>query len=203
MNQNDIKIKKIELMTLSLIVIVIIIIITAFVSPFAYIYIKNSTFYRTNSKDDYLKGNYVEYNGGTEAQRFFENFVEFNENNISFAYRDNDNKITLRSAAHTVFALDVQLDSKDYDLCKNNIWSSTNMPDEDNLENYYGSFLITSIMLEDDLYTSNYGCICFDDEHSTIRYIFFYNTNRKEALRHGVDSIKDIIKSSVDLNWYD
>ena len=204
MNKDVIKIKKIETGTLWLLVIAIICIIAIIVFPLVYIAQKNTDFQKTDSEDEYLNRNYVSYNGGKEAERFFENFVKLDSfNNISFKYRDNDAKFTLRSASHTVFALDVEYKAEDYLSHKYNIWENTNMPDENNSKNYYGSFLITSVMLDGGTYTDNYCCIGFDDEHCIIRYLFFYNTNRKEALKHGIDSIKGIIYSSVMLDWYE
>ena len=59
---------------------------------------KKHRFSETDSEDEYLNRNYVSYNGGKEAESFFENFVKLdNFNNISFKYRDNDAKFTLRS----------------------------------------------------------------------------------------------------------
>lgn len=202
MNQNIIKIKKIETTILCLVVVVILFIMAIFVSPFIYFGIKNSTFQRTDSIEEYLNGNYISYNGGKEAQDFFESFVISDIGNcVLFKYRDNDAKLSLRSASHTMFVLDVEYGTEDYYSHKDDIWNSTNKPDEDNSRNYYGSFLLTSIILDDNLYKNNYCCIGFDNERYIIRYMFFYDTKRSEATKHGIDSIKGIIKSSVMLDW--
>ena len=204
MNPNIIKIKKIETTNLCLVVVVILLIMAIFVSPFIYFGIKNSTFQRTDSIEEYLNSNYISYNGGKEAQDFFERFVMSDIGNcVSFKYRDNDAKLSLKSASHTIFVLDVEYGSEDYYSHKDYILNSTNRPDEDNNKNYYGSFLLTSIILEDNLYKNNYCCIGLDNERYVIRYMFFYNTNRSEATKHGIDSIKSTIKSSIMLDWQD
>lgn len=199
MNPNIVKIKKIETATLCLVVAVIIFIMAIFISPFVYLNIKNSTYKRTDSKDDFLNNNYVSYNGGEEAQMFFEAFVNLEGNEeISFKYRDKDNAITLKSATHTIFVLDVKYNSSDYSSHKNNIWSDTNTPDTSDASNYYGSFLMTAVMLKDDIYTDNYCGVFFDDNNYTVRYIFFYNVNRNNAIR---DGIKSMIRASISLEW--
>lgn len=204
MNLSIDKIKRIETATLCLVVAVIIFIMAIFISPFVYLGIKNSTFQRTDSIEEYLNSNYVSYNGGKEAQDFFESFVISDVGDcVLFKYRDNDAKFTLRSASHTVFVLDVAYESEYYYSHKDYILSSTNRPDENNIKNYYGSFLITSIILDDNLYKNNYCCIGFDNERCIIRYMFFYDTNRSEATKHGMDSIKGIIKSSIMLDWHE
>ena len=204
MNPDIQKIKKIETATLCLVVVVIIFIMAIFISPFVYLGIKNSTFQRTDSIEEYLNSNYISYNGGKEAQEFFETFVISDIGNcVLFKYRDNDAKFTLRSASHTVFVLDVAYESEYYSSHKEYILDSTNRPDENNSKNYYGSFLLTSIILDDNLYENNYCCIGFDNESCLIRYMFFYDTNRSEAAKHGIDSIKGIIKSSIMLDWQD
>ena len=202
MYSNVEKIKKAETTVLCLTVAAIIIIMAAFVSPFVYLSHRYSDFQKTDSIEEYLNGNYIKYNGGKEAGRFFESFAKFGVgNNISFKYRDNDARLTLKSASHTVFVLDVEYAPETYLSQKEHISNSTDTLDEDNSRSYYGSFLLTSVILDDSFYKDNYCCIGFDDERGIIRYMFFYNTERKKALSDGIYSIKSIINSSVMLDW--
>ena len=151
-----------------------------------------------------MNGNYIKYNGRKGAGSFFESFARSGVgNNISFKYRDNDARLTLKSASHTVFVLDVEYEPEAYLSQKEHISNSTDTPDEDNSKSYYGSFLLASVILDDSLYKDNYCCIAFDDERCIIRYMFFYNTERKKALSDGIYSIKSIINSSVMLDWGD
>ena len=204
MYSNVEKIKRAETAVLCLTVAAIIIIIAAFVSPFVYLSRRCSDFQKTDSIEEYLNGNYIKYNGGKEAGSFFESFARSGVgNNISFKYRDNDARLTLKSASHTVFALDVEYEPKAYLSQKEHISNSTDTPDKDNSKSYYGSFLLSSVILDDSLYKDNYCCIGFDDERCIIRYMFFYNTERKKALSDGIYSIKSIINSSVMLDWGD
>lgn len=146
-----------------------------------------SDFQKTDSIEEYLNGNYIKYNGGKEAGSFFESFARSGVgNNISFKYRDNDARLTLKSASHMVFVLDVEYEPEAYLSQKEHISNSTDTPDEDNSKSYYGSFLLASVILDDSLYKDNYCCIGFDDERCIIRYMFFYNTERKKALSDGI-----------------
>ncbi len=202
MDSNVKKIKRSKRTVLCLTVAAILIVIAAVVSPFVYLNCRYSNFKKTNSIEEYLNGNYIEYNGGKEARSFFKNFVKPDSgNNISFKYRDNDARFTLKSASHTVFVLDVEYEPETYFSQKENILNSTNRPDENNSKNYYGSFFITSVILDDNLYKDNYCCIGFDDDRGIIRYMFFYNTDRKKVLSDGIKGIKIIADSSVMLDW--
>ena len=204
MYSNVEKIKRAETAALCLTVAAIIIIIAAFVSPFVYLSHRYSDFQKTDSIEEYLNGNYIKYNGGKESGSFFESFARSGVgNNISFKYRDNDARLTLKSASHTVFVLDVEYEPEAYLSQKEHISNSTDTPDKDNSKSYYGSFLLASVILDDSLYKDNYCCIGFDDEGCIIRYMFFYNTERKKALSDGIYSIKSIINSSVMLDWDD
>ena len=204
MHSNVEKIKKAETTVLCLTAAAIIIIMAAFVSPFVYLSHRYSDFQKTDSLEEYLNGNYIKYNGGKEAGSFFESFARSGVgNNISFKYRDNDARLTLKSASHTVFVLDVEYEPEAYLSQKEHISNSTDTPDKDNSKSYYGSFLLASVILDDSLYKDNYCCIGFDDEGCIIRYMFFYNTERKKALSDGIYSIKSIINSSVMLDWDD
>ena len=204
MYSNVEKIKRAETAALCLTVAAIIIIIAAFVSPFVYLSHRYSDFQKTDSLEEYLNGNYIKYNGGKEAGSFFESFAKSGVgNNIAFKYRDNDARLTLKSASHTVFVLDVEYEPEAYLSQKEHISNSTDTPDKDNSKSYYGSFLLASVILDDSLYKDNYCCIGFDDEGCIIRYMFFYNTERKKALSDGIYSIKSIINSSVMLDWDD
>lgn len=204
MYSNVEKIKRAETAALCLTAAAIIIIMAAFVSPFVYLSRRYSDFQKTDSIEEYLNGNYIKYNGGKEAGSFFESFARSGVgNNISFKYRDNDARLTLKSASHTVFVLDVEYEPEAYLSQKEHISNSTDTPDKDNSKSYYGSFLLASVILDDSLYKDNYCCIGFDDEGCIIRYMFFYNTERKKALSDGIYSIKSIINSSVMLDWDD
>lgn len=202
MYSNVEKIKKAETTALCLTAAAIIIIIAAFISPFVYLSHRYSDFQKTDSIEEYLNDNYIKYNGGKEAGSFFESFAKSGiGNNILFKYRDNDARLTLKSASHTVFVLDVEYEPEAYLSQKEHISNSTDTPDKDNSKSYYGSFLLASVILDDSLYKDNYCCIGFDNERCIIRYMFFYNTERKKALSDGIYSIKSIINSSVMLDW--
>lgn len=204
MYSNVERIKRAETAALCLTAAAIIIIIAAFVSPLVYLSHRYSDFQKTDSIEEYLNGNYIKYNGGKEAHSFFENFVKPDVgNSILFKYRDNDARLTLKSASHTVFVLDVEYEPEAYLSQKEHISNSTDTPDKDNSKSYYGSFLLASVILDDSLYKDNYCCIGFDDERCIIRYMFFYNTECKKALSDGIYSIKSIINSSVMLDWGD
>ena len=142
---------------------------------------------------------YVQYNGGKEAQLFFEEFADVGQSqDISFTYRDKDKAITLKSAAHTVFALDIQYSPENYYQHKNHIWKDTDMPDAKEKTNYYDSFLLTTVMTDKDVYKDNTCGIFFNDNDSIIRYVFIYDVSRDDAKE---DGIKAILRSSVSLNW--
>ncbi len=195
----NLDIKRIEKRTLFLLLLSFIIITLFLFSPFVYINIRNSTYKKTDSKDDFLNNNYVQYNGGREAQIFFEEFadVEGNED-ISFKYRDKDKAITLKSATHTFFVLDVKYSSENYYHHKNNVWKDTDMPNINEKKNYYNSFLLTTVMLDKDFYNDNYCGIFFNDNDYIIRYIFIYDVKRDDVKE---DGIKGIIRSSISLDW--
>lgn len=196
----NLDVKRIEKRTLFLFLLSFIIITLFLLSPFIYVNIKNSTYKRTDSKDDFLNNNYVQYNGGKEAQIFFEAFVNLEGNeSISFKYRDKDNAITLKSATHTICVLDIKYNSEAYSCYKKELWENTNMPDTSDLSNYHGSFLITTVMIEKDIYEDNYCGIFFNDDNRIMRYVFLYNVDRDHALRD--DRIKGIIRSSISLDW--
>ena len=195
----NLDIKKMEKRTLFLLLISFIIITIFLFSPFIYINIRNSTYKKTDSKDDFLNNNYVQFNGGKEAQIFFEEFADVEGNkDISFKYRDKDKAITLKSTTHTFFVLDIKYNSEDYYYHKNNIWEDTDMPNINEKMNYYDSFLLTTVMLDKDVYKNNYCGIFFNDNDYIIRYIFFYNVKRDEVKEVG---IRGVICSNVLLDW--
>lgn len=195
----NLDIKRMEKRTLFLLLLSFIIITFFLISPFIYINIRNSTYKRTDSKDDFLNNNYVQYNGGKEARIFFEEFADVEGNKvISFKYRDKDKAITLKSATHTVFALDIKYSSENYYHHKNNIWKDTDMPNINEIMNYYNSFLLTTVMLDKDVYKNNYCGIFFNDNDYIIRYIFFYDVKRDDVKEAG---IKGAIRSSILLDW--
>ena len=195
----NLDIKKMEKRTLFLLLISFIIITIFLFSPFIYINIRNSTYKKTDSKDDFLNNNYVQFNGGKEAQIFFEEFADVEGNkDISFKYQDKDKAITLKSATHTFFVLDIKYNSEDYYYHKNNIWEDTDMPNINEKMNFYDSFLLTTVMLDKDVYKNNYCGIFFNDNDYIIRYIFFYNVKRDEVKEVG---IRGVIRSNVLLDW--
>lgn len=196
MNSDEQIIKNIKKGTLSLLIFTIVFVI---LSPLIFVKIYNLTYKRTDSTSDYLNNNYVSYNGGRDAQRFFESFAKIDGNkNISFKYRDNETKISFIRKNITAFALDIQYNSEDYSAYMNEIWNSTNMPDKAKSENYYGSFLMTYVTLNEYVYNNNYCGIFFDSEHSIIRYIFLYNFKpKKDAYLNA----KSVIECSIPLEW--
>ena len=102
---------------------------------------------------DKINNNYVSYNGGRDAQYFFESFAKIDgSKDILFKYRDNEMKIAVIRKNITAFALDIEYSSEDYSAHMNEIWNSTNMPDKAKSENYYGSFLMTYVTLNEYVY---------------------------------------------------
>ena len=201
MTDDDVKIKKIETGTLCLLAAVILFIIALAAAPFAYLFFKNAGVRRTDSADAYLTGDYVSYNGGEEAQIFFESFAKHGGGDIiSFSYRDNDAAFTLKSASHTVFALDIKYNGEDYSERKGSIWENTDMPDRSDSGNFLGSFLIATVCAGEEVYEDNCCCVCFNDSENIIRFIMFYNISRKEAVKDGIESI---IRASISLDWYE
>ena len=167
-------------------------------SPFVYIAVKNSTYKRTDFKEDFLNGDYIAYNGGKVAQKFFERFVSLDGyETISFKYRDKENAITLKSATHTTFVLDVKYGSESYIRHKENIWGYTNKPNKNDMNNYFGSYLITVIDNENDIYSDNCCAVCFCEEQNIIRYVFLYNVKRQEV---NVYSFSSVTMNSSCLN---
>ena len=200
MTDDGVKIKKIETGTLCLLAAVIILIILLAAAPFAYFLFRNAGVRRTDSPDDYLSGDYASYNGGEEAQIFFDSFAAHGGDINSFSYRDNDAAFTLKSAAHTVFALDIKYSPEDYTERKGSIWENTDMPDGGDGENFFGSFLIATVCAGEEIYEDNCCCVCFNDSENIIRFLMFYDIDRREALK---DGIKPIIRASISLDWYE
>ena len=119
-------IKRIEKNTIFLLLLSFIIITLFLLLPFIYVNIKNSIYKTTDSIDDFLNNNYIQYNGGKEAQVFFEEFADFNKNEVvSFKYRNNEKAITLKPATHTIFVLDIKPNSENYYSFKDNVWKDT------------------------------------------------------------------------------
>lgn len=201
MTDDGVKIKKIETGTLCLLAAVIILIVLLAAAPFAYLLFRNAGVRRTDSADDFLNGSYASYSGGEDARIFFESFAKHGGGDkISFCYRDNDAAFTLKSASHTVFALDIKYSPEDYTERKGSIWENTDMPDGGDGENFLGSFLIATVCAEEEVYKDNCCCVCFNDSENIIRFIMFYDISRKEAVK---DGLKTIIRASVSLDWYE
>lgn len=193
------KISSIKKSTKRLLIAALVIIILSVISLPAYIVFKNSTFKRTDSKEKFLSGDYTSYNGGKEASEFFKRFAGLdNYEDISFKYRDNDNRITLKHDSHTVFVLDIKYNSEDYLSLKSSLFENTDKPDEENKTNYFGSYLLAAVNLQDKVFSDNYCGIFFDGEENTIRYVFIYNVERDNVSN---SDLKAIMRSSVELEW--
>lgn len=192
------KIKNIKRRTVLLLIFTFIFLLLI---PLIFVKIYNLTYKKTDSISDYLNNNYVSYNGGRDAQAFFESFVKIDGNkNISFKYRDNEMQIPVIRKNFTAFALDIEYEPECYSFHMNEIWNSTNMPDKNDDANYYGAFLMTDVRLNKYVYDNNYCGIFFDSEHSIIRYVFLYNFKpRRDAYLQA----KNVIKYSIPLEWYE
>lgn len=198
MNSDKQIIKNIKKRTLLLLIFTVVFII---LSPLIFVKIYNLTYNRTDSTSDYLNNNYVSYNGGRDAQYFFESFAKIDgSKDILFKYRDNEMKIAVIRKNITAFALDIEYSSEDYSAHMNEIWNSTNMPDKAKSENYYGSFLMTYVTLNGYVYNNNYCGIFFDSKHNIIRYIFLYNFKPK---KDSYLNAKSAIECSIPLEWYE
>ena len=193
-------IKKIKKQTLVLILLFVIVILLVIASPFMYIYFKNQQYERTDLSKDYINKNFVSYNGGTEAEVFFNEFVVDNKYiDISFKYRDNDNAIRLYDTSRTIFVLDIMYEADEYPCLFNNIYYKTNQPDVNDISNYKGDFLMTAITEGDSVYLENYCGIFFNKKSSIIRYVFINNVNSIDAIKSR--SVLEYITRSINISW--
>lgn len=148
---------------------------------------------------DFLENKYVSFVGGKEAEKFFEKYIDTkNGDVISFQYTNHENKLTLYKM-HTLFCVDVKYTKEQYGQVYDKIYSQTDCPDVEKGYNYYGDFLITTIMLDDSVFKENYCGVCFNEKTNTVRYTFLYNVKREQVLR--ADPRMLIKRSCSKIEW--
>lgn len=157
---------------------------------------------RTQNSDnatDFLENKYVSFDGGEEAEKFFKSYIDIQDcKNVAFQYRNYENKLILYKA-HTMFCVDVEYSEKQYSQNFDKFFVDTDRPDVEKGYNYYGNYLIATIMLDDPVYKDNYCGIFFNSETNTIRYVFLYDVKRERAIKSDPRTL--ISRSSEELNW--
>lgn len=153
----------------------------------------------SNNVADFLEKKYVRFDGGQEAELFFDNYIDVkNCRNIVFKYRNYENTLTLYKA-HTLFCVDAEYTKQQYNQQFNKIFLKTDCPDIEKEYNYYGDYLITTIMIDDYVYENNYCGVFFNSETNTIRYVFLYDVKREQAIESDPRRLVSI--SCAELDW--
>ena len=154
---------------------------------------------KSEDAKDFLENKYVSFDGGEEAEKFFKNYIDIEGcKNIAFLYRNYENKLTLYKA-HTLFCVDVEYTEEQYTQNFDKIFPETDCPDIEKGYNYYGDYLITTIMVDDRIYKNNYCGVFFNSQINTIRYVFLYDIKRERAIES--DPRRLISMSSAELDW--
>lgn len=183
-------------------------IVVSLLLVFSFPTIWNSCIKETHDANDFLSGNYVDYNGGKSAKQFFDEYANLEKyKDIDFHYCDGDRKITFSFAyTKTMFALDVWYDEDIFFEVIDTILKdtdSTTLYNSNYTCNGFGdSYIITR---EDDLYIDNYAAFFVDVTHHTIRFFFLYNVPHKPMeitdLRMYTDFTMDIPWNTNEKNW--
>lgn len=178
---------------------IILIVILVLIFAFVILYLLATPPKKSDDSKDFLENKYVSFDGGEEAEKFFKNYIDIiNCKNITFLYRNYENKLTLYKA-HTLFCVDVEYTVEQYTQNFDKIFPETDCPEIEKGYNYYGDYLITTIMVDDHVYENNYCGVFFNSQTNTIRYVFLYDINREHAIES--DPRRLINMSSAELDW--
>ena len=147
---------------------------------------KDSEIIETHDVASFLEKTYLEYNGGKDAQIFFDEFA-YTDNyiDIGFHYKDGEkgNYLMDEYYKHTIFALDIYYDRETFLQVSNNILLQiAGKTAEQAFDLYDGKQMVEfsgyKVEREDSVYKENSAAVLFDPRYNTIRYAFLYNDTR-------------------------
>lgn len=152
----------------------------------------NSTIDETDDIDIYSSKKYTEYNGGNEAEVFFDEYAIVNEyQDAQFHYKDGKKIISTRSYC-TAFVLDIY-----YEQFPEEIWETPGLNLNFDYHYYNKPFSIYKIDSEKDIYNDNSAFVMIDTQHKTIRYVFVYDSSVTP------NEVDETLSHIFELNWND
>ena len=158
----------------------------------------------------FLDKTYLEYNGGKEAEAFFDEYADTNKYiDIDFHYKDGEkgNYINKKYYGHTVFALDVYYDRDTFLQVSDRILLEiTGESAEDIFKSYDGknnvAFSGYKIEKNNSLYEENSAAVLFDPRYNTIRYVFLCNKSVNVFyIQEAVSYTLDLSDNDKPKNW--
>ena len=152
-----------------------------------FVFLRSAYPKQNRNVDNYITGNYQNYNKGEVASKFFPNYQELNNyENIKFLYKDLGKRISLHKY-YTFFMLDITYKNDEYQAEKNRLSKYIEVGDSeyDMLDDY----LINRVVIDDPLYQNNFACICFNDASNTIRYIIFCGLKVNDKSKAMIQSV--------------
>lgn len=166
----------------------------------AMIFMYNINIEKSDCVDDLFSKNYVSYNGGEDAQLFFEEYLNLEGyKDVKFHYMDGEKIIALYNF-FTVFVVDVYYENEQFfELSNTLIQHNEGVSAEAYFNEYDGLHKIAfsgfKIKKSDTIYQNNTAAIMFDPRYYTIRYAFLVNEVGS------VFDVQDSIVRSLDLNF--
>ncbi len=152
----------------------------------------NSNIDETDDIDIFLTKKYTEYNGGNEAEVFFDEYAIVNEyQDAQFHYKDGKKIISTRSYC-TAFVLDIY-----YEQFPEEIWETPGLNLNSDYHYYNKPFSIYKIDSEKDIYNDNSAFVMIDTQHKTIRYVFVYDSSVTP------NEVDETLSHIFELNWND
>lgn len=166
-----------------------------------YLHIYNTTadIKLDENADSFFDNTYASYNGGKDAQLFFNEYAYVDEyKDIDFHYIDGE-KIKHYYNFWTVFVLDVYYEKEDYNNHFDNITkNSDECVSQGKLsissDSYYDMYRVKK---SNTTYTNNSAYILFHPQYNTVRYVFVLNEDIESF------ELKDIVDRSIELKWND
>ncbi len=161
----------------------------------------NESITQTNNSRYFLSGEYVSYNGGSDAAIFFEKYVDVRQyKEIAFYYGDYEKMISplkwiYNDNVYTVFVVDVYYDNTIFYDVSSNILSELDQKDLKNVpKNYFDGYKIEDS--DSSLYTNNCAMILFFEYYKTIRFVFIC-----DCKNGAIEDVHDLISWSMPLPW--
>lgn len=161
------------------------------------IIVYNNNYYQIIRDEQYfIDGRYESLKYGSTAKEFFTQFIESDDNSdIKFLYKDLGKRISLHKY-YTFYMVEIPYTAEEYQNEK--IHLSKDLEDTDPKYCMLNDYLVRRVIINEELYTNNFACICFDDSSNTIRYIIFCHLKVNE---NSISKIRSIISWHIGKEW--
>ena len=170
----------------------------------------NDEITETHDIKDFLDKTYLEYNGGKDAEVFFNEFAYINNyKDIAFHYKDGEkgNYLNNEYYQHTVFVLDVYYPRDIFlEVSDKILLELVGQKAEDIFLLYDGKQAVAfsgyKVEKSDSVYKENIAAVLFDPRYNTIRYAFLCNNvGSVYKLQEVTIHVLNVSLNSTEKDW--